>query len=696
MLGPEVEIMTNRFLTSLVLTALLAPAVLAEPPRGKEFPAPGPDDLIPLGEPVKEEKQPQKVDPELRKQLAAAGFVPGDDGSLTHSKSGTKIKRHILEKAGIKFDGDGKLVYVNNPEMEVEAEHLKKVLKGISEFGRAAAYDPKAVGKTLSAWGVPAAYDGVHLMNPDGSATYFGLMLYDALQKTPDKVNTLSQRRLAKAITLFQQAHSKAFGGEIPDVAAAWVGRARSLLTQEKLLPGEKPVNFVPVEDGSSRLERYRATLDRRADLLLEEAEKARKAGRSKTADRKEAEADRLSELALELSALKKKRYHKSLSLKEPPAPVGIGGGGGPGEGSESDDPVGKKPDNAEPRHKMLPRLLSALQKHLPRGLTEREKEAFIKSFPLGESVWRMRADKLWEKGYTGKEVRVAVFDTGVANSPQLKEHVVEHKNFTGVGGPRSRGKHGTHVAGTIAALAPDAEIRSYQIRLGQTPRELNWPPEKQAAILKSAIDRAVKDGNTVFNMSWGYLNGPPSSELTDMLTRYAKKKGIHFVVSAGNEGKSPWTTGLRSPSTAKGVLSIGASTVNGALWQHSSYGASFDPVTMGHAVKRILVAPGHNIRSTIPSGPSEQARYDRWSGTSMAAPHVAGMIALYRDFTNGLGLDPVTAARRVEEALWKSGVEYRRDQMPYDTPPEQRKFRFDPTAAFARLWGSSALVKGK
>lgn len=173
---------------------------------------------------------------------------------------------------------------------------------------------------------------------------------------------------------------------------------------------------------------------------------------------------------------------------------------------------------------------------------------------------------------------------------------------------------HGTSVAGIIAAragngvggsgLAPRARIMTVKV--------FDAAAAARASALARAIRYAVGEGARILNVS---LNGEATtSELTDAV-RFAGEQGATIVASAGNDGRDieaqpSYPVSLPDPA----ILGVTATTKQGGLLQAANHGSrSVD-----------LAAPGALILST-----ARGSRYDLTAGTSMAAPFVAGALAL-------------------------------------------------------------------
>lgn len=170
---------------------------------------------------------------------------------------------------------------------------------------------------------------------------------------------------------------------------------------------------------------------------------------------------------------------------------------------------------------------------------------------------------------------------------------------------------HGTHVAGTVGGklmgVAKNVNLVSLRVFgcTGATPRS------RYVAALDWVTANAVHPA--VVNMSLGFSDDPENQTATELAIVNSMDAGIHFVVSAGNfNGDS---CGF-SPARVPGVLTVGASDIYNKKAYFSSYGECVD-----------LYAPGTNIAS---ASIQDDTSYRELNGTSMSAPHVTGLVALY------------------------------------------------------------------
>lgn len=272
------------------------------------------------------------------------------------------------------------------------------------------------------------------------------------------------------------------------------------------------------------------------------------------------------------------------------------------------------------------------------------------------EGLNQIGADRLHEQNVTGKGIKVGVLDSGVDyNHPDLKDAYkggydfidddddpmeTTYEEWKQSGMQEFRGSysyytsHGTHVSGTIAGqesngnqgmsvkgVAPDVDLYAYRV-LGP------YGTGPTSGIL-AGIDRAVEDGMDIINLSLGSSINDPYNPLSVALNN-ATMAGTVAVTSAGNAGDKMYTLG--TPAAAPLPISVGASsTPDDKLAPFSSRGPSLDT----YDIKPEVTAPGVKVYSTVPTYAVDTENtdytyaYKRYSGTSMASPHVAGAVAL-------------------------------------------------------------------
>jgi len=234
------------------------------------------------------------------------------------------------------------------------------------------------------------------------------------------------------------------------------------------------------------------------------------------------------------------------------------------------------------------------------------EVRAIDQVLPWG--VNRIDADVVHSTGNKGAGVKVAVLDTGIdLEHPDLS--VADGVNFAG-GGKDADDKngHGSHVAGTIAALdntigvigvAPNVSLYAVKV-LG------NGGTGSYSDVI-AGLEWAVDNGMQVTNNSYG-STGDPGQTVKDAFDA-AYAAGIINIAAAGNEYRDD----VIYPARWGSVVAVSATTTDDTLASFSSVGPEVE-----------LAAPGKDIYSTYKDG-----GYATLSGTSMASPHVAGTAAL-------------------------------------------------------------------
>lgn len=235
---------------------------------------------------------------------------------------------------------------------------------------------------------------------------------------------------------------------------------------------------------------------------------------------------------------------------------------------------------------------------------------------PVSWGVRAMLDDDTLTGTTGGAGVTVAILDTGVDRThPDLKSRINRCEDFTNPSGALIDNScddlngHGTHIAGIIAAdggltgtglygLAPQASISIY--------RTCNTGGSCFADDVATALRVAVDDGANIIVLG---LGGESDSQLVDDAIAYAQQKKVMVIAGAGNDG--PYDDSEDWPARNPAVVSVGAIDSKKAAADFSSRG----DIELG--------APGVNIESTF-----RDDGYAILSGTSMAAPHVAGIAA--------------------------------------------------------------------
>ncbi len=179
-------------------------------------------------------------------------------------------------------------------------------------------------------------------------------------------------------------------------------------------------------------------------------------------------------------------------------------------------------------------------------------------------------------------------------------------------------GPHGTHVAGTIAALDNGFGVRGV---IGSDPnlhivKVFNSSGWGYSSSLVSAIETCADNGADVVNMSLGG-GGSSQTEANAMQNLY--NQGVLLVAAAGNDGSAYSSTDPMSyPASYNAVMSVAAVDSSKNLASFSQKNSQVE-----------IAGPGVDVLSTYPEGTGQQGNYGTMSGTSMASPHVAGVAAL-------------------------------------------------------------------
>ncbi|MEV0716696.1 carboxypeptidase regulatory-like domain-containing protein [Asanoa sp. NPDC050611] len=258
--------------------------------------------------------------------------------------------------------------------------------------------------------------------------------------------------------------------------------------------------------------------------------------------------------------------------------------------------------------------------------------------------VAAINAPEVWDRGATGEGITVASFDTGVdVTHPALRSKyrgtnpdgsLSNDYNWFDIpdtcgGAPcPSAGEHGTHTTGTMVGqdganqigVAPGAKWIAANCIDNDGCSFDDYLADAQWFLAPTRMDGSDADPAMrpdIINNSWGI---PPGVDLPEdwmsAETQAWNASGIFGSWAAGNEGPSCSTT--RFPGEFTHTYATGAYDINGNIASFSSRGPGRE-----NELKPNIAAPGVNVRSSIPGG------YGNASGTSMAAPHLAGAIAL-------------------------------------------------------------------
>jgi serine protease AprX len=269
----------------------------------------------------------------------------------------------------------------------------------------------------------------------------------------------------------------------------------------------------------------------------------------------------------------------------------------------------------------------------------------------LNIAVPALGAPAFWTAGFTGTGRSVAILDTGIRTShPALAGKNVISQVFLDSGRLSScfldstssaddSDGHGTFVAGIIASIGPSGYEsyqgvakgigRIYNLKVAYR-KQSTYACQNQgsAAALDVlyALDWTVKNtAVSALNFSYGSAVQGDDDLLAQMVDDYVDRFGLSFVTTAGNDGPNPRT--LSSPGIGYNVISIGAMDDRGTVERSDDQVASLSSrgPTVGGRYKPDIAAPGVNINSAD----AQSGQFSRHSGTSAAAPFIAGSLPL-------------------------------------------------------------------
>ncbi|MCJ7641131.1 MAG: S8 family peptidase [Desulfobacterales bacterium] len=274
---------------------------------------------------------------------------------------------------------------------------------------------------------------------------------------------------------------------------------------------------------------------------------------------------------------------------------------------------------------------------------------------PDFESQWgpiQIHAPEAWDITTASPEVRIAVCDTGIdQNHADLLGKIVANKNFTSSRSIDDKFGHGTHVAGIAAAVSNNGRgVAGVGFRSSlMNVKVLGDDGSGYYSWVAKGIIWAADHGAKVINLS---LGGPAGSGTLQNAVNYAWGKGCVIVAAAGNDGNG----NPSYPAYYDNCIAVAATDPNDSKATFSNHGFWVD-----------VAAPGVDIYSTLPNHKNQMGprNYGTLSGTSMAAPHVAGVAALV--WATDFGTSNAAVRARIEDkadSIGSIGLNYDIDRL--------------------------------
>ncbi|HCN48405.1 MAG TPA: hypothetical protein DIT10_04805 [Chryseobacterium sp.] len=286
--------------------------------------------------------------------------------------------------------------------------------------------------------------------------------------------------------------------------------------------------------------------------------------------------------------------------------------------------------------------LITELKKQSA-GLAEKisELEKYISNKPLPqksmvEMEWGLKAIGMERAQYTGKGVDVCILDTGLETShPDFSSEEIEGKSFIdGEDWNRDPNGHGTHCAGIATGNIRSDTGKRYGIAGGcnlKIAKVLSDSGRGTTSSVIDAIDWAITKKFRILSLSLASpvnLNDQPSV-LFETIGQRALENNCLIIAAAGNDSNRPQIPQpVSMPANSKSILAVAA--VDGQMRVARFSNAGLNPSTGGNVD---VCAPGVDIMSAYPkNSKNKKFFYYAMSGTSMAAPHVSGLAALYME----------------------------------------------------------------
>jgi subtilisin len=245
------------------------------------------------------------------------------------------------------------------------------------------------------------------------------------------------------------------------------------------------------------------------------------------------------------------------------------------------------------------------------------------------EATWGLQATNVLSSSRTGGGIGVAVLDTGIdLQHPDFAGRAITTRSFVTGAEVQDGHGHGTHCIGiALGPQSPEVKPRygiAYEAEIFAGKVLSDAGSGGDAGIL-AGIEWAVQNGCAVVSMSLGAPTRPGQafSQVFERVASRAQELGTLIVAAAGNDSRRPDVINpVAHPANCPSIMGVAALDAQGAIAPFSNRGINPE----GGQVD--LAGPGVAVYSTWPM----PTRYRTISGTSMAAPHVAGIAALYAE----------------------------------------------------------------
>jgi subtilisin family serine protease len=251
-------------------------------------------------------------------------------------------------------------------------------------------------------------------------------------------------------------------------------------------------------------------------------------------------------------------------------------------------------------------------------------------------STWGLITTRVTSSAFSGRGIRVAVLDTGMdLHHPDFSGRTVVPRSFIAGESVQDGHGHGTHCIGTSCGPRAPVGTQRYGVAYGAeiyAGKVLSNAGSGADGGILAGINWAVQNGCALVSMSLGAPVSPGESysPVYQNAARLAEQRGTLIVAAAGNESRRPaFISPVGRPANCPTILAIGALGPSLQAASFSNGGLN------GNGGEVNLAAPGVDVFSTWPM----PRRYNTISGTSMATPHVAGILALYAEATGLRGL---------------------------------------------------------